>query len=106
MTFSAEELPAVAKAAHAVMREAMEAGVWIVGGGFEGLNAHVVDAAGKVTEGQLKATPVYIGGFSVIEVQSEQEAHEWARKFAESCRCSQEVRRIMDDPEQEALQRK
>ena len=34
MTFPEEDLPAVAEAAHAVAQEAMDAGVWVFGGGL------------------------------------------------------------------------
>ena len=91
MTFPQEDLPAVAEASHAVVREAEEAGVWVFGGG---LHSHkevsVVGTDGSVTDGpEPKA---YIGGFSVLEVASRDEALEWARKIAVACRCAQEVR--------------
>lgn len=35
MTFPEEDLPDVAEAAHAVVREAEEAGVWVFGGGLK-----------------------------------------------------------------------
>ena len=34
MSIPEEELPDVAEAAHAVVREAMDAGVWVFGGGL------------------------------------------------------------------------
>jgi hypothetical protein len=34
MTFPEEELPDVAEAAHTVVQEAMDAGVWVFGGGL------------------------------------------------------------------------
>ena len=36
MSIPEEELPDVAEAAHAVVQEAMDAGVWVFGGGLEG----------------------------------------------------------------------
>ena len=42
MTFPEEELPDVAEAAHAVVREAMDAGVWVFGGGLEDRRASIV----------------------------------------------------------------
>ncbi len=105
MQFPVEDLPAVGGAAHKVMREAMGAGVWIVGGGFEGYSPRVVRADGSVTNGPLRESPVNIGGFCILEVETDPEALNWAKKFAVACRCSQEVRQIMDDSEQESLQR-
>lgn len=40
-----------------------------------------------------------IGGFSIIEVPSRDEALEWAARFATGCRCAQEVRELLFDPE-------
>ena len=104
MTFPEEDFPAVGKAAHEVMREGVEAGIWLEGGGgFMGYAPHVVGMDGSVSEGPLVASPVHIGGFAIIEVASDEEANRWAHKIALSCRCPQEVRRIMDDPEGDAL---
>jgi hypothetical protein len=94
MTFPAEELPAVAEAAHAVVREAEAAGVWVFGGGLHS-NETVseVGTDGTVVDGpQSKA---YIGGFSVVDVPSREEALAWAAKIAGSCRCAQEVREFV-----------
>jgi len=104
MNFPEEDFPAVGNAAHKVMREAMAAGAWIVGGGFEGFSPRVVGLDGSVEDGPLRESPIHIGGFAVIQVNTDAEALEWARKIAVACRCAQEVRRIMDDPEQESLQ--
>ena len=40
-----------------------------------------------------------IGGFSIIEVPSREEALDWAAQLAVACRCAQEVREIGYDPE-------
>jgi hypothetical protein len=105
MKFPEEDFPAVGEAAHAVMRDAMKAGVWIVGGGYTDYSPRVVGIDGSVSDSPLAASPVHIGGFTVIEVESDAEALDWARKIAVACRCAQEVRKIMDDPEQESLQK-
>jgi len=99
MTFPREELAQVAEESHAVVREAKAAGVWIFGGGFEGFETVVVDEDGEVTRGPIKHSDVHIGGFSIIEVETEEEAHYWAAKIAKSCRCKQEVREFIFDPE-------
>ncbi|MFD6692231.1 hypothetical protein ACFWD8_05495, partial [Micromonospora aurantiaca] len=41
----------------------------------------------------------------VLDVASRDEALKWAAKIAVSCRCAQEVREIMPDPETEAMLR-
>lgn len=98
MTFPAEDLPDVARDAHAVAREAEDAGVWVFGGG---LHSHetvsVVGTDGSVTDGA--EDKAYVGGFSVVDVSSREEALEWAAKIAVACRCAQEVREFVPDPD-------
>ncbi len=105
MDFPEEDFSAVSEAAHAVMRDAMSQGAWIVGGGFQGFSPRRVAVDGLVTDGPLAESPVHIGGFAVLEVSTDNEAVEWARRIAVACRCAQEIRRIMDDSEQESLQK-
>ena len=99
MTFPEEDLPAVADAAHEVVREAKRAGVWVTGGGLQRQRASIVGTDGSVTDGPFPETKAVVGGFSILEVSSREEALEWAAKIAAACRCAQEVREIMDDPE-------
>jgi hypothetical protein len=98
MTFPEEELPDVAKAALAVVREAQEAGVWVFGAGLERQQASVVATDGVVTDGPYPETKEVIGGFAVVDVPSRGEALEWAAKIAVACRCAQEVRELLPDP--------
>jgi hypothetical protein len=99
MTFPDEDLPAVAEAAHRVVREAKAAGVWIFGGGILSQRATIVATDGAVSDGPFPETKAVIGGFSIIEVPSRDEALAWAARIASACRCAQEVREIMFDPE-------
>ncbi len=82
MTFPEEELPDVAKAAHDVVEEAKEAGVWVFGGGVKGHEASVVATDGSVTAGPYSESKKHLGGFAVIDVPSREEALEWAAKIA------------------------
>jgi len=91
--------PAVGEAAHTVVREAKARGVWIFGGGIQRRQSTVVAADGAVTAGPVPGTKAVIGGFSIIEVPSRDEALAWAARIAKACRCAQEVREIMFDPE-------
>jgi hypothetical protein len=99
MTFPEEELPDVAGAAHAVVEEAEDAGVWVFGGA---LHSHeevsVVATDGTITDGPSAESKAYIGGFAVVDVPSREEALEWAAKIAVACRCAQEVREFVPDP--------
>jgi hypothetical protein len=90
-----EEGPAVSRAAHAAIEEAMDAGVLVFAGGVhDGVN--VVTANGMVSEG--RDDKAYIGGLTIVDVPSREEAVGWAAKIAAACRCPQELREIMADP--------
>ncbi len=89
----------VADESHAVVREAKVAGVWIFGGGFHTYEPVVVTEDGQVKPGPLAQSDVVLGGFSVLEVKDAAEAYYWAAKIAKGCRCPQEVREFIDDPE-------
>ena len=91
--------PAVGESAHAVVREAKAAGVWIFGGGVQRQRAGIVSADGAITDGPVPEPKAVVGGFSIIEVPSREEALAWAARIAKACRCAQEVREIMFDPE-------
>jgi hypothetical protein len=90
-----EEAPAVGEAAHAVVREAMEAGVLVFAGGlFEEVS--VVATDGTVTD--APQSKPYIGGVTIVDVSSREDALEWAAKIAVACRCPQEFHEVMSDP--------
>ena len=98
MTFPDEDVPAVAAAAHAVVDEARNAGVWVFGGGLHSFETvSVVSTDGTVADGPLPEPKAYIGGFSVVDVPSRDEALKWAAKIAVACRCAQEVREFVPD---------
>jgi hypothetical protein len=94
-----EDFEAVGAAAHAVTAEAKAAGVWVFGGGLRRQQATVVGPDGTVTPGPFPETKAVVGGFCVVDVATRDEALEWAARNAAACRCPQEVREIMDDPE-------
>jgi hypothetical protein len=90
-----EDMPAVADAAHAVVQEAMDAGVLVLAGGLhEEVSLVAVD--GTVTGGH--ASRADIGGVTIVDVPSREEALQWAAKIAVSCRCAQEFREFAHDP--------
>jgi hypothetical protein len=100
-----EEIPDVGKAAHAVIQDAVSAGVWVYGAGLESQRASVVSTDGTVTDGPYPETKEVIGGFVIVEVPSREEALTWAGKIALACRCAQEVRELLPDPEQDTMLR-
>jgi hypothetical protein len=100
-----EEMPGVSQAAHTVVQEAVNAGVWVFGGGQTGQRASVVATDGTVTDGPYPEAKGVIGGFSLVDVPTREEALAWAAKIAVACRCAQEVRELLPDPEQDAMLR-
>jgi hypothetical protein len=99
MIFPEEELPDVAEAAHKVVQEAKDAGVWVFGGGVLSQRASIVTTDGTVSAGPYPETKAVIGGFSIVDVPSREDALAWAARFAVACRCAQEVREIGSDPD-------
>jgi hypothetical protein len=81
------------------MQEAKDAGVFVFAGGLKAHEeASVVATDGTITEGPYPDSRQYLGGFTIVDVSSLEEAQEWAAKFAVACRCAQEVREILFDP--------
>ena len=100
-----EDWPDVGKAAHAAVQDAVNAGVWVFGAGLQSQRASIVDTDGTVTDGPYPETKEVIGGFAVVDVPTREEALAWAAKIAVGCRCAQEVRELLPDPEQDAMLR-
>lgn len=94
-----DDLPAVGEAAHGVLREAKEAKVWVTGGGVSRQQALIVELDGTTRLGDFPAKKAVLGGFCIVDVSSLEEALYWASRFSAACRCAQEVRVLLDDPE-------
>jgi hypothetical protein len=99
MTFPEEDLPDVAKAALAVIQEAKDAGVYVFSGGLDSQQASIVATDGVITDGPYPETKEVIGGLTVVEVPSRADALVWAAKIATACRCAQEVREFLPEPQ-------
>lgn len=99
MVIPEEDMPDVSKAAHAVVQETKDAGVFVFGGGLPvDPEYDVVATNGTVTDGPYPESKEFIGGFIVVDVPSRDEALAWAAKVAVACRCAQEVREFLPDP--------
>jgi hypothetical protein len=99
MILTEEEFPIVAADAHAVIEEAKAAGVYVFGGGIEeDVDPVMVSADGSVST-QIYPGSDIKGGFTILELPNRTAAEEWASKIATACRCSQEVREFMFDPQ-------
>ena len=100
MNVPAEEMAAVSEASHAVIREAKEAGVYVFGGGLDSSIAPVmVRPDGATLNETYPQTRDLDGGFCVLDLPSRAAAIHWAAKIATACRCPQELRAFMYDPE-------
>jgi hypothetical protein len=99
MVLTDEEFPIVSADAHAVIQEAKDAGVYVFGGGIEEeVDPVLVSAEGLVRTGVYPGSKL-TGGFTVLELPTRDDAVQWATKIAVACRCSQELREFMYDPE-------
>ncbi|MGW5362487.1 YciI family protein [Actinopolymorpha pittospori] len=98
MDIAEEDLPEVSEAAHAVIQEAKDAGVFVFGGGLP-LDAEydVVATDGTITDGPYPESKEFIGGILVVDVPTREAALEWAAKTAVACRCAQDVREFLPD---------
>lgn len=100
MVIAEEDFQAVSDAAHAVIEEAKAAGVYVFGGGINEAVAPVrVSASGAVAEGTYPETRRIEGGYTILELPSREAAVHWAAKIAAACRCDQELREFMFDPQ-------
>ncbi len=92
-----EDRPAVGEAAHAVIRDAQGAGVLVFAGGLHSTEeVSAVTTDGTVIDGPTNKA--YMGGLTIVDVPSREQALEWAAKIAVACRCAQEIREVMSDP--------
>ena len=55
--------------------------------------------ADDARRGSAEEIKAGIGGFSMIQAPSREDALKWEAKIAVACRCALEVRELMDDPE-------
>ena len=94
------DMPAVADAAHGVVEETINAGVYVLAGGLADRLSSTVSTDGAIIDGPK---PGPIGGLTVIDVPTRKEALEWAAKIAVACRCAQEVWEMGTDPLLEAI---
>jgi hypothetical protein len=100
MNVPSEDMATVGEAARSVIREAKGAGVYVFGGGIDSSIAPVqVGCDGVAINETYPETRKFDGGFCVLDLPSREAAIQWAAKIAKACRCSQELREFMFDPE-------
>ncbi len=96
----AEQLDAAAKSSREVIDQAKAAGAYVFGGGInEAVSPVMVAGDGQILPGTYAETARLNGGYCVLKLASRREAEDWAAKIAGACRCAQELREFMFDPE-------
>jgi hypothetical protein len=102
MEFPDEDLQDVSDAAHAVVKAAKDARVFVFAGGlFEGDPGSVIAVDGTITAGAVgpsNGNPARITGLTIVDVPTLAEAQEWGARIAVACRCPQQVREFQLDP--------
>jgi hypothetical protein len=81
--------------ARAVVNEMKEAGVLVFAGGLveEIESAIGFDENGNIS-GPVTSTGEFLGGLTIVDVDSESEAKLWGQKVAQACGWPQEVRQF------------
>src|SRR5262249_56140836 len=91
-------------AAHAVVDEAKDAGVYIFSGGlFDDVVPVMVAGDGTVTTATYPQTKDFHAGFTIIDVPSQEAALEWAAKIAAPSPSTQQVPQFRPDPPPHSL---
>jgi hypothetical protein len=72
----------------------MDAGVVVFAGGLD----EDVDPVTVAGDGTVTAGTFPLGGMSVLDVPSREEALEWAAKLAVGCRCPPKISAFLPDP--------
>lgn len=96
---TADDLREASRDSHRVVADARAAGVWVTGGGMLPGPATVVHPGGSVTTGPYPHAAAAVGGFALVDAVSHEDALRWAARLEDACRCSQQVRVVMDDVE-------
>ena len=83
--------------ARAVVSEMEDAGVVVFAGGLEEEIELAIgaDETGKIT-GPVTTTGEFVGGLTIIDVETEEEAKIWGAKIAQACGWPQEIRKFKD----------
>ena len=96
------EMAEIVAAVGAVNQRAMDAGIFVFGGGLHDQSATTtVDARGgkpELSDGPYLESKEYLGGFWVIDVPDLDAALQWAGEAAVACRQPLEVRPFMEEP--------
>jgi hypothetical protein len=85
----------------AVVRDMQAAGVLVYAGGLveevdQAFSADATSGTVEVSDGPYVETKEFLGGLTIIDVETEEEARYWGGRIAEGCGWPQEVRRFKE----------
>lgn len=90
----------ISRDSRALVAEMTEAGIVVFAGGLEEVPplAHADATSGElvITDGPYSRPDEWMGGFTIIDVDTEEEARRWTGAIAEACRWPQELRAFGD----------
>ena len=99
--FDMEAIQPVFEAVEKFNKKAMDAGVWVFGGGLEPIDVSTtVDNTGDqplVTDGPFAEAKEWVGGFWVFDLPDLDAALEWAKEGSKACAGKVEVRPFQAD---------
>ncbi|KRE56328.1 YciI family protein [Phycicoccus sp. Soil748] len=89
--------------AMAVVEEMKAAGVYVFAGGLEEdgpvFNVDPTGGTPIVSDGPYVETKEFLGGFAVVDVETEEDAKYWGARIAEGCGWPHEIRRFGRHPQ-------
>jgi hypothetical protein len=99
--FDLEAMQPVFEAVDVFNKKAMDAGIWVFGGGLEPIDVSTtVDNTGPdaiVTDGPFAESKEWIGGFWIFDLPDLDTALEWATEASKACAGKVEVRPFQAD---------
>jgi hypothetical protein len=99
----ADELAVIDRDLAVLREELTSAGAWVFAGGLEGPGTakviHPRRERMQMTDGPYVEAKEHIGGVTIIEAASLDEALEWGRRLARATTLPIEVRPFQDDPD-------
>ena len=100
--FDMEAMQPVFEAVDRFNEKAKDAGIWVFGGGLEGIEtATTVDNTGSepiVSDGPFAESKEWVGGFWILELPDLDAALQWATEASKACEGKVEVRPFQAEP--------
>ena len=99
--FDLEAMQPVFEAVDKVNQRMMDEGIWVFGGGLEGIErSTTVDNTGDelvVTDGPFAEAKEWVGGFWILDLPDDEAALAWATEASKACAGKVEIRPFQAD---------